>query len=297
MAVFYPAQGLRVPPTSGQRPVDKLDEWMEPVACGNLPPMQAAARWCVPILVAGVALGCAYPRRSTSLAPASGAADESSPPGFVWALEVVSGVVPPRKRGGATWDEDGGLPDPFVRLYRDESLVFETAIVEDQLEPEWTATPERNVVLPPDVDLRFEMWDSDRGVNSDPIGIWRGRGLPSTALPGADARITLEGGAQLLVRVHRAKAHRGVGIQLYEVRSDRLIVLEVIEHSPAGRAGIQPGDLVVAIGGDTVEDLGEARAASALSLAVDRSLRLTVEHPNGQRDQIELDRGLVWLTM
>lgn len=255
------------------------------------------SRLVVALVVVAMAFGCAYPRRSTSLAP-SQRGETSTAPDFIWQIEVVEAVVPPRQRSGSNWDEDeDSKPDPFVRIYRNDELVWESDVVQDSLEPRWNARLERNVRLAPENDLRIELWDRDRAVGSDPIGTWRSRGLPATALPDADSRINLEGGAQVVLRLHRPQAHRGVGIQLYEVRSDSLVVLEIIEHSPAGRAGIQPGDRIVAIGDKQVTDLGEARAASELSLAADRDSRLTVLKPTGARSQVELDSGLVWLTM
>jgi len=249
------------------------------------------------LVVLPVVAGCAYPRRSTSLTAAREDSQVTTAPSHLWRLELVGATIPPRRRGNLPWDEDDELPDPYVRIYRGGQLVHESPVVESSREPSFDHFLPNNLHVPPDQELRLEVWDQDDGASDDPIGIWRGNGLPPNALPDADARVLLENGAELVFRVHRPQPHRGVGIELYEVRSDALVVLEVIEHSPAGRAGIAPGDRVVAVGGRSVEDMGSARAASALSLAADRQETLTVEREGGQRDEVELDRGYVWLAM
>lgn len=243
-----------------------------------------------------LALGCAYPRRTTSLVPVREVMRTQSTPADVWTLTIVGAQIPPQQRGARPWDEGGGLPDPYVRIYRDGELVFETPTASDTLQPEWNVTLPRNLYAPGDRSFRFEMWDRDE-VGSDPIGIYRNRGLPSNVVPDADARILLEGGAQLALRLSPPRAHRGVGIRLYEMHDDALVVLEVETHSPAGRAGIAPGDAIVAIGGEAVSALGSARAAGALSMAAERRAVLRVRNGRGEARDVTLDGGYVWLTM
>ncbi len=239
------------------------------------------------------AFGCAYPRRSTSLSPAPENATSVAVPENVWQLEFRSAHIPPRDRGGHEWDDDAG-PDPFIRLYRGEELLWESEPVSDTLEPEFGVTLPKNVYMPPDEELRIELWDQD--VSDHIIGTWRGRGLPPNALPDADARIMLEGGATVVMRVHRPRAHRGVGITLFEARGSALRIVEVEQFSPAGRAGIEVGDDIVKIGDKDVSDLNDAQAASALSLALDREEPLIVE-TDGEQRTVTMDRGFVWLSM
>lgn len=258
---------------------------------------QLGFRGAVVLCLAVVVSGCAYPRRSTSLTPAREGDTGLNAPAHVWQVRFVSATIPPRRRGGMAWDEDGSGPDAFVRVYRGSEVVWESDVRPDALDPGFNQTLPRNLRVPPSEELRIELWDSDGGPSDDPIGVWRGQGLPPNALPDADARVNLEGGAAVMFRVMSPRAHRGLGIELYEVRSDALRVLEVIETSPAGRAGIEPGDAIVAIGGQRVDDMNEAQAASALSMAAERSQSLTVRKPSGQEEQVDLDRGFVWLTM
>ncbi len=243
-------------------------------------------------LVVAVA-GCAYPRRSTSLSPAPPGSTSVAVPEHVWQLEFVSAHVPPRDRGGHAWDDDGD-PDPLIRLYRGDQLVWESEPKMDTLEPEFDVTLPKNVWVPPDQMLRIELWDRD--VSDHIIGTWQGRGLPPNALPDADARIMLEGGATIVLRVKPPRAHRGVGITLFEARGSSLRVVEIEQFSPAGRAGIVVGDDIVKIGDKAVSELNDAQAASALSLALDRESPIVVEH-EGQRRTVTMDRDFVWLSM
>jgi hypothetical protein len=252
-----------------------------------------------PVLVSLVFLGCAYPRRGTSLVPVRSdlaAAASSSAPADVWSLVVVSAVVPPQSRGALAWDGSDGLPDPFLRVYRDDVLVFESPSVSDTLTPEWNVTLPRNFYAPGHASYRFELWDRD-DVGADPIGIYRNRGLPENLLPGADARVLMDSGAQLAMRLAPPVAHRGVGVRLYEVRGDVLVVLEVETHSPAGRAGIVSGDEIMAIGGRSISSLGQQGAPGALSMAADRGERIRVENARGEVREVVFDAGLTWLTM
>lgn len=247
------------------------------------------------LLVAG---GCVYPRRGTSLTAirSDRSAGSLSAPADVWKLTVVSAQVRPRRPGDLTWDDGGGLPDVFVRIYRNEELLFETETINDTLTPEFDASPAQNVRLPMGTPLRFEVWDADT-VGADPIGIHRTNGLPQNAVPDADARIMLEGGSWLTIRISAPRAHRGLGIAEYEVRPDELVVVRVEPYSPAGRAGIEPGDRIVAIGDQRVSTLNEAQAASALSMSVTRQSQLTVMNAQGRERQVDVDQGYVWLTL
>lgn len=244
---------------------------------------------CLLLLVALV--GCAYPRRSTPVCSVT--TDAASAPAGVWRLAFRTAAIPPRQRGDQPWDEDGTPPDVFVRVYRGEELLFESAPVEG-LQPDLAATTP-NLFLPSDVTSRIELWDADT-VLPTVIGVWRGRGLPTGAMQDGDTRIMLDGNATIGFRVLAPEAARGAGIPTYEVRRNDLRVIEVIEHSPAGRAGLVPGDAIVAIGGESVKDLGEARAAGALSRACSEATRLTIRRADGTVEERVLDRGFVWVT-
>jgi hypothetical protein len=211
-------------------------------------------------------------------------------------MRIVSAQVQRRNRGDSDWDDGDGMPDPFVRVYRDDVLVFESHTVDDTLAPIWNEDLPRNIELSSNSSLRIEVWDRD-AVGGDPIGIYRGHGLPGNALPGVEARVLLEGESYVTIRLDDPSAHRGVGIRTFEVRGSELVVLEVEAHSPAGRAGIVPGDRIVSIGGHRVAELGGSQATGALSMAGERHQVLSVIDATGDEREVELDHGYVWLTM
>jgi C-terminal processing protease CtpA/Prc len=91
------------------------------------------------------------------------------------------------------------------------------------------------------------------------------------------------------------RASRGVGVR-YEVHGDGLLVLDVEPFSPAARAGVKKGDLIVKIGESSVEVVGSNKAASELSLASDRGSQLTLSNGKHERTA-QLDRDFLWLTM
>lgn len=241
------------------------------------------------ILILLAVVGCAYPRRSASTCPVSG--DAPSAPAGITRLMFTTAVVPPTQRGGQPWDEDGSPPDVFVRVYRGDSLLFESRAVEG-LEVDLAATTP-NLYLPNNQPTRIELWDSDQ-VLPTIIGVWRGSGLPTGAMLDGDTRIMLDGRATVGFRVLPPLATRGAGIPTYEVRKSRLKLIEVIEHSPAGRAGLRPGDSIVAIGGESVRELGEGRAVGALARACNERVSLMVERSDGRVEEVELDAGFIW---
>lgn len=244
-----------------------------------------------------VATGCIYPRRGTSLSEVQGdGRGQLAAPDDIWQLTIVGAEIPLRKRGDLSWDDDGGAPDAFVRIYRDEALIFETEVIDDAHAPRWDVTLPRNVRMPAGAALRVELWDRDT-IGADPVGRFETRGLPANAVPGADARLHLEGGGSVTLRVSAPRPHRGVGIEEYELRPDALLVLRVAAYSPASRANVEAGDAIVAIGERTISDMTQAEAASALSMAAQRQTQLIVRGANGTERAVDLDRHFVWQTM
>ncbi|MEO0324171.1 MAG: PDZ domain-containing protein [Myxococcota bacterium] len=255
-------------------------------------PLRVVARCGLPALLTLVA--CAYPVRGTTLAAVQGSPQALQQPNDVYRVVFRGATIPPRTRDGVAWDDDGSPPDVVARLYRGQELLLEVPATNESLEATFPEAPSANLRLPRNEELRLELWDED-GISERPIGIWRGQGLPRSALPGADARVMLEGRAQLMFRIVQPEMHRGTGIPEFEVRKDALVVREVLAFSPAGRAGVRPGDRIVAIGDDLVATVGGNRAASLLSRAGTRRgtvLRLLREETPLE---VELDGDYVWL--
>ncbi len=254
--------------------------------------------WLI-ICAAFLAAGCVYERRSTTLHAVSKPSKDllAKKPAHVWAFRVLAAEIPARRKTGLGWDEDGTGPDPFVRIYTDKRLVWESPHKENQTSPKWNTTLPRNLLVRPDTQFRVEIWDRDTVVTSDPIGQRQYLGLPPNARPEAVARLLFEGGVVLTVSVTEPRVHRGVGITDFEVRSDGLHVVTVETYSPAGRAGIRVGERVVTIDGLPVDSLPGGKAATMLSLAAERSYPLEVVDLTGSKRNVNLDQSYVWLIM
>ncbi len=264
------------------------------------PTMASIASSAIVLLLAFSLVSCAYPRRTTSLSPVRAASSMTTgpggTPGDVFHFTAVSATLNAQNRGATQWDDGGGLPDPVLRVYRDDQLVWESGTVNDSLHPEWNEAAPRNIRFPASARIRIEVWDSDE-LGGDPVGIWRGIGLPPNARSGVDARILLEGESYVTVRVDPPQPHRGVGIRLFEVHGSDLQVVEVEPFSPAARADVVAGDRILAIGGQTVGQLGTQRAAGALSMAAERQEPLRIANVQGAERTVTLDRGYVWLIL
>lgn len=243
---------------------------------------------------------CAYPRRTTTLHSVGevGRKGEHKPQ-HLYHVQVLGADVPLNKRTGLEWDADGSAPDPYVRILLDREELWQSETRENTHEPEWNTSLPRNVRVGPETKLRVELWDRDRAGRADPIGVTEHLGLPANALPGAVARLSMSGGATVSLRVDDPHAHRGTGILEFEVHSDALIIREVARYSPAARAGLDPGDRIIAIDGKPVSELSGPQASSQLSMASERGLDLAVlEGPHDDPPRrVRMDKGYVWLLM
>ena len=263
---------------------------------GHTPRRYVSAAALLLAFSSAAAGGCAYPRRTTRVQPAVGTIKAADRPDNLWELRLESADVPPRKASGHRWDDDSSKPDPFFRLQIDGREVWRSPTRPDTLQPAWRSPLPRNIHITRRSRLQLELWDDD-GPSADPIGVMQRRGLPSSMVIGASTRLSFRSMAVVTLSLHRAKAHRGIGIRLFEVHSDELRVLEVEPYSPAARAGIKIDDRIVAIGEQAVAELGEQAAVGQLSLAADKQAALSVVGADGRTRKVNLDSGYLWLTM
>lgn len=250
------------------------------------------------LLSLGSISGCAYRRHTTPLhLEVDPKLTSKQRPDYMYTFRLLGAQMPERKISGLTWDDDGSGPDPFVRLYVDNRMVWESEVQENQLRPEWNAVLPRNVVIGPNSAFRLELWDWDTAVSADPIGRIERSGLPSTVVPDAIARVPLDSKATVIVMVTAPRAHRGVGVSV-ELRPDALKVISVEPYSPAARAGIRVGDHITQIANERVAHLSDADAMSELSLASERAYKVSVTDAEGNDErEVTLDQGYVWLIM
>lgn len=259
--------------------------------------MRPSFRTGLAIAVLLTANACAYRHHTTPLqtVPNPPRTSQNWPPG-VYGLRLQQVEARQMKMSGLPWDDDGTLPDVFVRLYIGGRKVWESEVATDDDTPVWNVGLPKNVVIPKDAPLRIELWDWDSPVSADPMGHTERRGLPN-ALAGTESRFVLNTHAVVTFMVAVPEPRRGVGVSV-ELQPSALKVLSVEPYSPAARAGIKKGDRIVSIGHAKVSELSEDKAASELSLAVDRQHTLGVTDSNGgDGREVELDQGYVWLVM
>jgi hypothetical protein len=216
-------------------------------------------------------------------------------PSGMWSVRLVGADLPQFKGAGLPWDSDGTGPDPYLKLIVNDQVVWESPVQENTLHPKWNVTLPRNVYMGSKSTFRLELWDRDTG-SSDPAGAFTRKGLPETALPDAEARLSTGNGGAITLMLSTPRAFRGVGVR-FEIHGDGLYVLDVEPFSPAARAGLKTGDLIVKVGESRVEAVGGEKAASDLSLASDRGSTLTVKAEGKGERTAQLDRGFLWLTM
>jgi hemerythrin len=93
-------------------------------------------------------------------------------------------------------------------------------------------------------------------------------------------------GRWLIARGEADAAHQARGGTWVVPSGQLLRVLSVTPGRGLQRAGVEPGDLIVALGGRRVSELGIDKAVSALAAPGAGGLTLTV-HPGGDRSRIE----------
>ncbi|MCF7873927.1 MAG: S41 family peptidase [Candidatus Omnitrophica bacterium] len=85
----------------------------------------------------------------------------------------------------------------------------------------------------------------------------------------------------------------GLGIEI-TIRDSVLTIISPIEDTPAWEAGIEPGDIIVEIDGESTKDITLNEAVKKLRGEPGTKVTLTVLHPN-QREvsEIEITRGII----
>jgi hypothetical protein len=239
------------------------------------------------------AAACAYPRRTAPLSEATQKpVDRATQPKDLWQLQLVSAEIPGEKRGGLSWDEDGGAPDVyFVLLAKDQPLWKSPVVKDSPNSTKFDASYAPNLSFDRNARLGLQLWDED-SIGADPIGVYQGK-VFSEALLDSPLVVKLDSGATLTLRLAQPKPMLGTGFAEYEIRPGSLYVISVLPNSPAARAGLERGDRITAIDGKPVKSLTREAAATALSLAAQKQSELTVERGKSVR-KLKLDNGYVW---
>jgi carboxyl-terminal processing protease len=85
----------------------------------------------------------------------------------------------------------------------------------------------------------------------------------------------------------------GIGITVERTDDRKILIRAVQEGSPAGRGGVQPGDQIVAVDGDSMIDKTLGDVVHKLRGSVGQPVTLTVLRDNGHEIAIEMRRGRI----
>ncbi|HLH54880.1 MAG TPA: S41 family peptidase [Verrucomicrobiae bacterium] len=86
---------------------------------------------------------------------------------------------------------------------------------------------------------------------------------------------------------------KGIGIEI-QVKGPHVVVVAPIDGSPAERAGLHPGDIILKVGGQDVTDWPLARVAEKITGKPGTKVSLTIQDPhNGSTRQLAVTRASV----
>lgn len=88
--------------------------------------------------------------------------------GRVYKVVVANGQLQPNNAAGETWDAAGGLPDPFVTLTLNGTVLGSTTAVQDTLTPSWLT--QFSTVVPGGSTLVLQVYDEDVAANDYMFG-------------------------------------------------------------------------------------------------------------------------------
>lgn len=241
-------------------------------------------------------VGCAavYPEMGTRTRPipAGQPLDPAPPAGLRW-LRFVSGRVPERTRDGRAWGASG-KPSAYAKLLVNGKELFRTPPQAGTFEPTWPDGPRGNFKIGPSDKLRLEIWDS-AAINDKPINV-RDVGSPSEQHElEKQIRVTFDDGSEIVLAYEPAHAVSGLGLW-FELRTESCFITRRLDGSPAERAGIQPNDEVLKIGGRDVSKMSPDEIKSAFNAVPLEGLTLTVKHAGSSVTELTVKEGPIYPT-
>src|SRR4051812_34732209 len=83
---------------------------------------------------------------------------------------------------------------------------------------------------------------------------------------------------------------KGVGIQLNQTDDGRIEVVTPIDGSPAFKAGVMAGDIILKVGGDDVQGLRIADVQKKIQGPLGSEVKMTVRHATGEEAEVTMSR-------
>ncbi|WP_437671011.1 PDZ domain-containing protein [Sorangium sp. So ce131] len=250
---------------------------------------------CLPaFLVLLAAAGCSalYPELASPLrVPPEGQELHPPPPEDVRWIRVLGARIPERTRDGRSWDQ-GGLPDPYARIFVNDVEIFRTAAQPDTVEPTWPGGPSGNFRVLPEDRLRVEVWD-ENPLADKPIGVREFSRVTDTQRAAGEILAELNGGGSLTLAFQPAHAKVGLGLW-YELHSGSAFISRTIEGGPAERAGLRKGDEVLEIAGRPVRRMAVREIRRVFDAVPRGGLTLLVKHGTGTTERIRVQEGPIY---
>src|SRR5215207_149414 len=83
---------------------------------------------------------------------------------------------------------------------------------------------------------------------------------------------------------------RGVGIQLDQKEGGPIEVVTPIDGSPAFKAGVQAGDIILKVNGESIEGLRIPEVVKKIAGKLGSEVTLTVRHTTGEEAELKMTR-------
>jgi hypothetical protein len=239
------------------------------------------------------ACAAVYPELQTPLRSAEGRQAEAPPKDLRW-IAFKGATVPAETRDGRKWGGDLGrkAPDPYAVLFVNGKLLLKTPAQGGTLTPTWPDGPAGNFRIKKGDHFRVELWDSNT-ISDHPIGVKDVGSLDDSVDVSGEADIECDSGAQVRVAFEPPHARLGLGFY-YELRIGEVFVTRVYEESPAGRAGIKPGDQILALDGKAVSGLKSSEIQSLLNTPHASPVAMSVRHKDGQELAAQAKDGSIF---
>lgn len=237
--------------------------------------------------------GAVYPELSTPLrTPVSTQQLDPAPPDGLYWIAIKEGIAPEKTRDGRPWHELGNpLPDPFAVLYVNGKELIKTNPESSSTHPTWSDSIRGNFRVDRSDRFRIEMWQS--GLVHKPICVRDLSADPDEWVIAQRVRVTCEGGAEVIVSFEPAHGRVGYGLY-YELRTSDVYVTRVFEQSPAGRAGIKPGDQIVRLGDRAASQMSPAEIENYFNAPKDGGLSIGIRHPDNTTADLSLKEGAIY---
>ncbi|HVY47483.1 MAG TPA: PDZ domain-containing protein [Minicystis sp.] len=245
-------------------------------------------------LAAGFGCVAVYPEVGTQLHSAvQGQRLDPPPPDDLRWVKFVSARVPEKTRDGRPWHTAfGKLPDPYAKLFVNGTELVRSPVQTETLTPTWPNGPHGNFKIGDGDKVRVELWDANP-INDQPIGVREFGRITRENLEDRKIDVELEGGAEIRIALEPAHAMSGLGLW-YELRTTSVFITRMLDDSPAKRAGILPGDEVVALAGKPVKSLNADEVRSLFNAVPFDGLALGLRHASGARLDVKLKEGPIY---